>query len=174
MYTTYSTTQQWTSFLYSDPYCHRVEWKYHFWSTTTTVIPLGSRQRPVVRVIVMTYPPSKSPKKKMDSSSLVLVHPNLVLLLHIEEEYYCYSLLFPPSFFPFPVCDAFYSISISSSPQVSTTFQVSFLLFQADFFLLLLPTLSLLLEDWHCWLQSSTISERSSNFCYFFIVLHMT
>ena len=38
-------------------------------------------------------------------------------------------------------------ISISSSPQVSTTFQVSFLLFQADFFLLLLPTLSLLLED---------------------------
>ena len=135
---------------------------------------IRSRQRSVVRVIVMTYPPSKSPKKKMDSSSLVLVHPNLVLLQHIEEEYYSYSLLFPPSFFPFPVCDAFYSISISSSPQVSTTFQVSFLLFQADFFLLLLPTLSLLLEDWHCWLQSSTISERSSNFCYFFIVLHMT
>ena len=60
---------------------------------------IRSRQRSVVRVIVMTYPPSKSPKKKMDSSSLVLVHLNLVLLLHIEEYYCCYSLLFPLPFF---------------------------------------------------------------------------
>ena len=87
VYTTYSnTTQQWTSFLYSDPYCHRVEWKYHFWSITTTVIPLGSRQRPVVRVIVMTYPPSKSqPKRKW-----TIRHP---------------STTTPPSF---PRFDAFY------------------------------------------------------------------
>ena len=93
------------SIMYSDPYCHRVEWKYHFWSITTTVIPLGSRQRPVVRVIVMTYPPSKSqPKRKW-----TIRHP---------------STTTPPSF---PRFDAFYFFPSLLPPLVYSITHCSFI-----------------------------------------------